>query len=531
MFKAWCQKEKLRGSKNLSHVLLTGGCLSVPCDRLDDFNAQYVKAVTAGEKLFVVEQKTQPVYNFFCDIDYKSDEALTVDFIQDVVKVICGKVKIHGGKDCLVSIAPPKDAANGKVKTGVHLNWQLPITQVGAVAMREHILVALYTAKPGYDWETIIDKSVYGDPRTGAKGSGFRLPFSFKRAKCPKCGGKSCDECDDGKITEPPYIPCFIYRTGAFSALLRVEAEPTMEIMRLATVRTDAKDFVSLDSPTQAIREGGFTAQQMKHSVDDVNVMLEVERFVRDNLEGQGEARVTKVCKQENNTFLVSTNSQYCENVKRNHGGNHVWFFVTNEFVVQKCFCTCEILDGRWNGYCMNFVGKRHPLDEPLRERLFPAETETGTETETAAAPPKKQQKIVIKDPAQQRITECFMNAEGVMEKRAAVDPGEEKRRARKRAEEKVKIALTPLIVSGFRQRANLQIMRITTSKNGKKHTAVTNARFCPLAQREHDKTISYEIEKGIMKQVCDCAKRERDASRVLVGADILMPLKIKKIP
>ena len=175
MFKAWCQKEKLRGSKNLSHVLLTGGCLSVPCDRLDDFNAQYVKAVTAGEKLFVVEQKTQPVYNFFCDIDYKSDEALTVDFIQDVVKVICGKVKNHGGKDCLASIAPPKDAANGKVKTGVHLNWQLPITQVGAVAMREHILVALYTAKPGYDWETIIDKSVYGDPRTGAKGSGFRL--------------------------------------------------------------------------------------------------------------------------------------------------------------------------------------------------------------------------------------------------------------------------------------------------------------------------------------------------------------------
>ena len=72
--------------------------------------------------------------------------------------------------------------------------------------------------------------------------------------------------------------------------------------------------------------------------------------------------------------------------------------------------------------------------------------------------------------------------------------------------------------------------MRITTSKNGKKHTAVTNARFCPLAQREHDKTISYEIEKGIMKQVCDCAKRERDASRVSVGADILMPLKIKKI-
>ena len=208
----------------------------------------------------------------------------------------------------------------------------------------------------------------------------------------------------------------------------------------------------------------------MKHSVDDVNVMLEVERFVRENLEGQGEARVTRSANKRTIRFSSPQTPSIAKTSRGITGVITCGFSSRTNSWFKSAFVRAKFWMDGWNGYCMNFVGKRHPLDEPLRERLFPAETETGTETETAAAPPKKQQKIVIKDPAQQRITECFMNAEGVMEKRAAVDPAEEKRRARKQAEEKVKIALTPLIVSGFRQRANLQIMHHDVEEWKKAH-------------------------------------------------------------
>ena len=70
MFKSWCSKNKFKNAKATSHVLMDGGVLSIPFDKLDEFCEQYVEAVKNDEKLYLVEQKT-PTYNFFLDIDYK----------------------------------------------------------------------------------------------------------------------------------------------------------------------------------------------------------------------------------------------------------------------------------------------------------------------------------------------------------------------------------------------------------------------------------------------------------------------------
>jgi len=148
MFKSWCASQQFTHATNLSHVLMDGGVLSVPFDKLNDFHERYVEAVKRGEKLYVVEQKT-PLYNFFVDIDYKDTEALDLDEIKDICKVICDKVKRHGGKDCLISISPPKKCGE-LIKTGVHLNWHnFVVDQVSALALRDHILVALSKAKGG----------------------------------------------------------------------------------------------------------------------------------------------------------------------------------------------------------------------------------------------------------------------------------------------------------------------------------------------------------------------------------------------
>jgi len=49
MFKNWCVSQKLNGATNLSHVLMDGGVLSVPFDKLNDFYEKYIEAIVSGE--------------------------------------------------------------------------------------------------------------------------------------------------------------------------------------------------------------------------------------------------------------------------------------------------------------------------------------------------------------------------------------------------------------------------------------------------------------------------------------------------
>ena len=88
-------------------------------------------------------------------------------------------------------------------------------------------------------------------------------------------------------------------------------------------------------------------------------------------MEGHGQAYVPKVFKK-NDTYLVSTTSKYCENLKREHGSNHVWFIVSGNTIIQKCFCLCETLRGRRDGFCKDFCGRRHQLPITIVERLYP---------------------------------------------------------------------------------------------------------------------------------------------------------------
>ena len=92
MFKSWCATQKFNNATNLSHVLMDGGVLSVPFDKLNIFYEKYIEAINNGEKLFVVEQKSEK-YNFFVDLDYKGEESLTLDEIKEICKIICDKVK------------------------------------------------------------------------------------------------------------------------------------------------------------------------------------------------------------------------------------------------------------------------------------------------------------------------------------------------------------------------------------------------------------------------------------------------------
>ena len=365
MFKRWCKDQGFANNSDLSHVLMDGGVLSVPFDKLNDFYEKCVEVYNSGEKIFVVEQKTEN-YNFFMDLDYKDDEEMSFEQIKSVCKVICDKVSKFGGKDALISVAEPKPV-DTLIKTGIHINWPgFVVNRSSALGIRDHVINTLNLAYGSRDWKDIVDISVYGNNSRNTKGSGFRMPWSHKKGKHEACAGQGCELCNNtGKETQSEYLPIFIYKHGPSSTLQKTEQKPSVDILHMATLRTQSVEPVIIEGTH---KEATFTTLQTKNEFKDQEALLLVEAFVRKNVEGQTTASITKMFKY-NKQFLVSTNSKYCENKRCNHNSNHVWFHIIGDTIAQKCFSTTNVL--RRYGFCKDFSGRRHQLSKKITDILY----------------------------------------------------------------------------------------------------------------------------------------------------------------
>lgn len=352
MFKKWCFSQKFSNSNNLSHVLMDGGVLSVPSDRLTDFYNKCIECIKVGEPIFVVEQKTN-IYNFFLDIDYKDEFALSLETIKLLTKVICDKVESFGGQDCLISIAKPKPCGN-VLKSGVHMNWpNFPIDQTNALFLRQHIINLLTKIDKKINWEQVVDKSVYGSIERNNKGSGFRMPWSHKKAKHSECKGHGCGACESGKITESPYLPVFMYQNKNLETI--DYTEPCLDIFIASTIRSEATESSQVPPPPDNIEI------VLKNQILDSELVAKLQQFITNNITGQTNFQITKIMKHEKSHSCGST-SKYCANVGRNHMGNHVWFSIYEGRVAQKCF----------DDECKNFSGREYLLSPSILKLLYP---------------------------------------------------------------------------------------------------------------------------------------------------------------
>ena len=457
---------------------MDGGVLSVPFDRLNEFHEKYIEAIQLGENLFVVEQKS-PIYNFFVDIDYKDERALSLDEIQDICKIICDKVKRHGGKECLISVSPPKSVGE-YIKTGIHLNWYgFPVNQASALALREHILIALSTVKGSVDWNEIIDSSVYGSIQRKTKGSGLRMPWSHKMAKHMSCGGQGCQECDNvGKIVQVAYLPIFIYKCGPLSTLLKIDQRPNVEILKMSSVRMNFTEYITVEPPSSVIKEGSFSSAQTKDELEDDELKSDIQEFIQKNVEGQSNSTITKLFRHKE-TYLVSTNSKYCENLQRSHSSNHIWFYISGSVITQKCFCRCETIRGRRDGFCKDFHGRKHVL------------------------PPKIVNKLYTKKEDLKKCPEI------------------------KKFEEKPQIKqkdVKPHLESFMRRCMNCpEDVRVVTISRGKNEfTAITTYTYCETIKGEHEgQTMSYTIKGSQITQKCPVCKKNRSRTHKLSNSVI----------
>lgn len=458
MFKRWCKDQGFANNSDLSHVLMDGGVLSVPFDKLNDFYEKCVEVYNSGEKIFVVEQKTEN-YNFFMDLDYKDDEEMSFEQIKSVCKVICDKVSKFGGKDALISVAEPKPI-DTLIKTGIHINWPgFVVNRSSALGIRDHVINTLNLAYGSRDWKDIVDISVYGNNSRNTKGSGFRMPWSHKKGKHEACAGQGCELCNNtGKETQSEYLPIFIYKHGPSSTLEKTEQKPSVDILHMATLRTQSMEPVIIEGTRE---EATFTTLQTKNEFKDQEALLLVEAFVRKNVEGQTTASITKMFKY-NKQFLVSTNSKYCENKKCNHNSNHVWFHIVGDTIAQKCFSTTNVL--RQYGFCKDFSGRRHQLSKKITDILY----EDGkVETYT----PKKK---VIVEP-EQNLLEKFIK--------------------------KYIVKKETFIIESLK-------------REGVKKYTVTTKESCDTCKE----TISFSILKSQIHQVCKCKCRAHNLTDKIVS-------------
>jgi hypothetical protein len=442
---------------------MDGGVLSVPFDRLNEFYEKYVDAYNSGEKIFVVEQKTEN-YNFFVDLDYKDEDEMTFGEVESVCKVICDKVKKFGGKEALVSVAAPKPAGH-LIKTGIHINWpDFVVNRPSAIALRQHIINTLNLVYGSKQWDDIVDASVYGSSERKTKGSGFRMPWSHKKGKHEACSGQGCTLCNDtGKEVQGEYRPIFIYRCGPFSMLEAIEGHiANTKIMHMATLRTQRSVPVIVEG-SKIKKEGEFTANEIKNEFKDQEVISNLEQFIRKHLEGQNMAKITKIYEHEGR-FLVSTTSHYCENLKRSHNSNHVWFSVSNGKISQKCFCNCETMKGRFYGFCKDFTGRRHELPPSILNKLY----KDG-----------KIDKFLEKKPKKKEVKVKYQDTEEVKH-----------------------------LLSSFIKKHVVKGKDVPVTKIEKKKPNLFSVSTSYTCEECHSQNIQFQILKGKLEQKCKCRTR-----------------------
>ena len=380
MFRELCLQNGFLNGRNISHVLMDGGVLSVPFDRLNLFYEICVQCIKSNEHIFVVEQKTE-IYNFFLDIDFNDDDALDLGDILRFSKIIFSVIRQFSSEEqlAIVSTSNPKKKGT-KIKTGIHINFPgLIIDKTNAIQLMYHIINSLKEEAPEYDWFRFIDPSVYGTLGNNSKGSGFRMPWSHKKSKHDDCKGSGCEVCfNTGKVTEGVYLPVYVLTSQKEKILKKDNYKNTLW---LKTIRTENKladvlqipEVVNFEKITQTKKkEGEFTKNQTKNEIFNSDLKVFLETFIRKNLEGQKDARVSKIFKNKT-SYLIQTNSKYCENLKRSHSSNHIWFYIDlkDKTICQKCFCRCETTEGRRHGLCKNFSGRKSFLNSKINEIII----------------------------------------------------------------------------------------------------------------------------------------------------------------
>jgi hypothetical protein len=361
-----------------------------------------------GDPLFIVEKPT-PVFRLFMDFDFKQRKEVTETGIEAVARVVHKVVSSFWKTESVVvccskyTKAEATDPDGTKVlltKTGIHLHWPDVFTTTETLLhVRETILSELQNTFgmrtfPMNPWQDVFDMAPYN--KNGKQGSGLRLLGSLKATPCSCLRQKEksdCAKCQNlGYVVADghgrPYMLWAVFTNDARDILKEQEYLANFpKLLKDVSIR-----YSGPPSPC-TIPDGAplFHEHAEKQK-------KRVTKYAKDVVHGDpayeacelairshhlyASVVVNDVCKKGTPpAYLVHVTgfqSRYCQNIRREHKSNRIWFYIDARGVTQKCHDDGESTE-QHHGPCKDYSSASWPLPGDAAKVLFPNDDETCT--------------------------------------------------------------------------------------------------------------------------------------------------------
>ena len=427
-----------------THVSMSKASFHVPDDKEADFLRHYALGVTLGAKFFLVEQLTPVFRLFVdLDIaqlagvkEHHMEGAAFI--VQRTVSQFYPDVADDDTTTLRAIVCtttykrkPPKGDIPELWKSGIHIHFpNLFVTRTEALHIRESCVVELEGSGEGFgkrvppsnSWREAYDETVYGK---GTKGGGLRMVGSRKTDPCPQCDGKYrkkgdtspvCIGCNgEAKVDSGrPYFPLLVLGgqpRGARRSLRDLDAEKAYHdnfelLIRDTKVRTtlasipDEPRFSIPDAAPlyieTALRKkaggggrgganGQLTVVPRGNVANTEPAWDALQLLVRESF-GARYARVVLQSVTSNaarsyfTVHVSGENSRYCQNIRREHARNRIYFHVTADGIAQKCHdvATEQSAEMRF-GLCGSYSAGPEPIPQRLAPLLFTKKNQAPT--------------------------------------------------------------------------------------------------------------------------------------------------------
>lgn len=417
-----------------THTILTGyrgGKIRIGTGNNDDemsgqsgFNYHYANEVKKGTPLYIQEARTDK-FKYFIDLDMLHTEDTITDeeydlimkTVTDTVKLFFPDLSMHSNLKfmSLLLTSSSKKKEENRYKHGIHIIFpKIIVDSHSAFLMREMMIencLKVFGTKFALNgWEDVIDQCVYARQSTG-----LRLIFSRKAIKC-KCKGKkkdsgepSCMECggegwyedgddgrpytmkyayDDGlrsehvtkyladnivKLVDHASIRCKEEQTTISDGWVRYEGCPSyMEPSKTGKAKITGPIPKSFAGDRQAMKSWKLTDLPEAQNAEKWKI---VKNYIHNRL-GYPEIRIKSLRVNAAGTqYFINVDgvkSNYCQNVRRDHNSNSIYFFIDSRGICQKCFSRKATTEGRFNGLCKDFASKPKALSDNEQNEFFP---------------------------------------------------------------------------------------------------------------------------------------------------------------
>ena len=387
-----------------------------------------VKLGNLGYLNFISENRT-PIFKFLVDIDYIDEfelkEKQIQNFVINVQKALTPFLKYdlntYERKTIICTTGEIKKIINNDlelIKTGIHMIWpNIYVDEQYAKFLRSIIIqyfLKFFPKRPSYNtWENVFDYAVYSS-------SGLRMKGSAKMVKCTKCKAKKnkvseCMKCyGKGKLIEGSgriYMPrliidgkgnelkdefmkinknkyemlkqtCLrIYGKKKNFKMIKKEDYPEWfdteilltHLQKPKIKRKKKAPKTQLDKILKTTQKGLKVREKLDR--EDIR-FISIEKFMNnlyyqhEHYKNQKIFQIYKCGKGKKNEFYtILTDTKYCQNVKRCHNGNHLWFVINNVSIFQKCFS--ESYNDK-SICCNEFHSELQAITFTLRNILYP---------------------------------------------------------------------------------------------------------------------------------------------------------------